>query len=210
MFQLNDQFLADLGLGALPAEQKKAFLQHIYNELEMRVGEKLTEGMSDEMLDEFGYFVDLNVEKMKEWFQTNLPDYETRQDFVALKNANPTAPEAAILSEYGAMKWLQLNRPDYPQVVASTLDELKAEIVANRDAILGGADAAGNAAVAGMPTNGQMPVGQSGAPVDYSAAGQAQMGAPVQNYTPSAGQPAQDQTNSQSQTAPVDPNQPQY
>lgn len=136
MFKLDDKFLEELGLGSLPEEQKKAFLQHIYSELEMRVGERLTEGMSDELLDEFGYFVDMNEEGMKKWFGENLPDYAERDDYKQLRQANAQAPETAIMSEYGAMKWLQLNRPDYPQVVQAVLEDLKTEIRSNKDAIL--------------------------------------------------------------------------
>jgi len=36
MFQLDDQFLKDLGLDELPDDQKQAFKEHIYNELELR------------------------------------------------------------------------------------------------------------------------------------------------------------------------------
>lgn len=139
MFRLDDKFLEDLGLGGLPPEQKQAFLQHIYSELEMRVGERLTDGMSDDLLDEFGYFVDINQDGMTKWFGENLPDYNERDDYKQLQSANPDAAETAIMSEYGAMKWLQLNRPDYPQVVATVLDELKTEITENKEAILGNA-----------------------------------------------------------------------
>jgi len=137
MFRLDNKFLEDLGLAALPDEQKKALLQHIYSELEIRVGEKLTQGMSDAMLDEFGYFVDKNVEQMKAWFAANLPDYTAQEDYQKLQQKAAGADEATLLSEYGAMKWLQKNRPDYPQVVAATLEELKKEITANKDQILG-------------------------------------------------------------------------
>jgi len=152
MFKLDDKFLEELGLAALPAEQKQAFLQHIYSELEIRVGERLTENMSDELLDEFGNFVDMNEAGMKKWFDENLPDYSERDDYKQLRSANAQAPETAIMSEYGAMKWLQLNRPDYPQVVAAVLEELKTEIRANKDSILSGA---GQAA----PAEGQVPAG---------------------------------------------------
>jgi len=144
MFKLDDKFLEDLGLGALPAEQKQAFLQHIYSELEMRVGERLTENMSDELLDEFGNFVDMNEAGMKKWFDENLPDYADRDDYKQLRSANAQAPETAIMSEYGAMKWLQLNRPNYPEVVASVLEELKNEIRTNKDSILGAQAVAGD------------------------------------------------------------------
>ena len=138
MFQLDDKFLAEIGLADLPEDQKKAFIQHIYGELEVRVGEKLTDGMSDNLLDEFGYFADMDVDKMKAWFSENLPDFATREDYKEMAEANSDASEGELMSEYGAMKWLQLNRPDYPDVVASVLAALKEEIRNNKDAILGG------------------------------------------------------------------------
>ena len=51
MFQLNEEFLKELGLDQLPEEQRKPFLQHIYSELELRVGERLSQGMSEAQLD---------------------------------------------------------------------------------------------------------------------------------------------------------------
>ncbi len=150
MFRLDDKFLEDLGLGDLPADQKQAFLQHIYSELELRVGERLTDGMSEELLDEFGAFVDMNFDGMSKWYSENLPDYAEREGYKKLRESNPQAPDTAIMSEFGAMMWLQLNRPDYPQVVAAVLDEIKLEIVGNRDTILAGG-AAGNSQTTDTP-----------------------------------------------------------
>ena len=42
-----------------------------------------------------------------------------------------------LKAEFVATKWLEVNRPDYRQVVAEVLDELKREIISNRDMILG-------------------------------------------------------------------------
>lgn len=140
MFQLDDNFLNDLGLGALPEEQKKAFLQHVYDELELSVGTKLSEGLNEMQLQEFEAFVDRDEQKVRAWFEKNMADYATRPDFQQLKaSAPPEVDELAVLSEYGSLKWLEMNRPDYRQVVASELDKIKAEIVANRDGILGSA-----------------------------------------------------------------------
>jgi hypothetical protein len=138
MFQLDEKFLDDLGLAALPADAKDEFLQHIYAELESRVGERLTENMSDDLLDEFGNFVDQDQDGMDKWYSDNLPDYASREDYKQFTATNPDADPTAVKSQYGAMKWLQLNRPDYPQVVSTVLDELKEEIRSNREAILGG------------------------------------------------------------------------
>lgn len=138
MFQLDDQFLQDVGLGALPDDQKQAFLQHIYSELELRVGTKLSEGLSDAQMAEFEAFIDRDAEKVEQWFMTNLPNYAEQQDYQQLKQGAPeSASQLDVLCEYGSLKWLELNRPDYRQVVADELAKLKQEIAQNKDAILG-------------------------------------------------------------------------
>jgi len=142
MFQLDDKFLQDVGLGDLPADQKQAFLDHFREQLELRVGTRLSEGLSDAQLEEFEAFIDRNEERVNAWIQANVPDYENDQIYQQLKSGAPeNIPQLVILSEYASLKWLGLNRPDYRDVVARTMDELKSEIIANRDAILG-ADAA--------------------------------------------------------------------
>ena len=139
MFQLDDNFLKELGLDSLPEDQKKAFLQHIYEELELRVGTKLSEGLSEQQMQEFESFVDQDDEKVRAWLDKNLPDYAQQADFQRLKASAPAnIPEIVVLAEYASLKWLELNRPDYRQVVASELEVIKSEIMSNRDAILGG------------------------------------------------------------------------
>jgi hypothetical protein len=149
MFQLDDNFLNDVGLAGLPDDQKQAFLQHIYEELELRVGTKLSEGLSEQQMGEFEAFVDQNEEVVRAWFIKNMPDYASRQDFISLQESAQkiasqypgevdTPTELAILCEYGSLKWLELNRPDYRDVVAAELESLKNEIRNNAPAILGG------------------------------------------------------------------------
>ena len=53
MFKLDNALLEELGLGALPADDKTKMLNHIYETLEMRVGMKLAERMTNQQLDEF-------------------------------------------------------------------------------------------------------------------------------------------------------------
>ena len=138
MFQLDDKFLQDVGLADLPEDQKQAFLQHIYSELELRVGTKLSEGMNEEHLAQFEAFVDQDEQKVTAWFERYLPNYRELPDFQSLKASAPAdISEAVLLSEYGSLKWLEMNRPDYKQVVASELEALKSEITQNRDSILG-------------------------------------------------------------------------
>jgi hypothetical protein len=77
MFQLDDNLLRELGLGDLPAEEKNKMLAHIYETLELRVGMKLAEQMTDSQLDEFESFIDRNDEAgALKWLETNFPDYK--------------------------------------------------------------------------------------------------------------------------------------
>lgn len=138
MFQLDDKFLQDVGLGGLPDDQKQAFLAHFREQLELRVGTKLSEGLSDAQLEEFESFIDRNDEKVNAWIAAHAADYQNDTVYQQLKNGAPeNIPDNVVLAEYASLKWLGLNRPDYRDVVAGTMKELKDEIVNNRDAILG-------------------------------------------------------------------------
>ncbi len=139
MFQLDDSFLQSLGISDLPEDQKNEFLQHIYQELELRVGEKLAQGMSEEQMAEFESILDRDESKVRGWLETNVPDYEQQEDYQNMVRAlQDTGKEITIdaLADYTATKWLAINRPNYREVVAQTLEELKNEIIQNRDAIL--------------------------------------------------------------------------
>lgn len=138
MFQLDDQFLADVGLAGLPEDQKKPFLQYTYDQLEYKVGIRLSEGMSDEQLQEFEAIIDRKQDVITQWIATNAPDYQNEEVFQRLAQATKLpVNDAGLIAEYAATKWLEVNRPDYRDVVARTLDEIKQEILKNKDAILG-------------------------------------------------------------------------
>lgn len=139
MFRLDDQFLKDIGLDGLPEDQKKPFLQHIYSELELRVGTKLSDGLTDAQLEEFESIIDRDETKIQEWLAQHAPTYMQEEAFGKLQQATKLeANDPRLIAEYTATKWLEVNRPDYRQVVAQVLEDLKREITGNKDAILGG------------------------------------------------------------------------
>ncbi len=106
--QFDDNFLNDVGLGGLPDDQKKAFLQHVLETLELRVGTRLSEGLTDEQL---------------EAFEQLSPD-------------PADTPEIAQQKQQAALQWLEANRPDYKQVVQEEMQKLKDEIIASAPSIL--------------------------------------------------------------------------
>lgn len=137
MFQLDDQFLQDIGLADLPEEQKKPFLQHVYDQLEYRVGVRLSEGMSDAQLEEFEAIIDRKPEVVEAWVAQHAPAFESDELFTKIQaTSGLQANDPQVKAEYAATKWLEVNRPDYRDVVANTLEELKQEIGKSRDVIL--------------------------------------------------------------------------
>jgi len=138
MFQLDDQFLQDIGLADLPEEQRKPFLQHVYDQLEYRVGVRLSEGMTDSQLEEFESIIDRKADVIDVWVTQYAPDFVNDPLYGKIQVASGLAEgDPRIKAEYAATKWLEVNRPDYRDVVAKTLEELKQEIIGSKDTILG-------------------------------------------------------------------------
>src|SRR3990167_4412122 len=137
MFQLDDKFLQDLGLDTLPDNQKQAFLEQVYASLEERVGVQLSEGLSDDQLEEFEAIIDRKNDRVDAWLAAHVPNFATDPAFIQLQQmSNLPQNDPGLKAEFTATKWLEINRPNYREVVAKTMEELKKEITQNRDAIL--------------------------------------------------------------------------
>ncbi len=94
--QFDDKFLQEMGLSAMPEEQKQEFLDYIQEELEVRIGERISKGLTEVQLNEFDRITD----------------------------------------QAEAAKWLEKNRPDFREIVARTINEMKDEIRANRTKLI--------------------------------------------------------------------------
>lgn len=117
MIKLDDTLLQELGLASLPPEEKKKLLAHVYETLEMRVGMKLAEQMSDAQLSEFEQFIDRNDEPgALRWLETNFPNYKdvVAAEFDKLKaEIKQSAPQ--ILSAGSQMPSTMPPAQPYPQ-----------------------------------------------------------------------------------------------
>ena len=136
MFQLNDQFLADVGLDALPAGDKSGLLKHVYETLELRVGTRLSEGLSYAQLEEFERIIDREVDVIIEWVEHHAPDFPQDPVYQAMREALSGADDSVILCEFVSTKWLEVNRRDYRDVVAAEVKRLKAELMEAAPGIL--------------------------------------------------------------------------
>ncbi|MBQ9017462.1 hypothetical protein IJ118_00070 [Candidatus Saccharibacteria bacterium] len=71
--QFDDNFLQDMGLSAMPEDQKQPFLDYVQNELEVRIGMRISKGLTDAQLAEFDAITE-QAEATK-WLEKNRPDY---------------------------------------------------------------------------------------------------------------------------------------
>src|ERR1700712_4223265 len=88
MLKIDDNLLQTIGLGALPTEDKRGLLTHIYETLEMRVGMRLADQMTNEQLDEFEtYFEAKDDAGAFKWLESNFPNYKdiVNEEFEKLK-----------------------------------------------------------------------------------------------------------------------------
>ncbi len=71
--QFDEKFLQEMGLSAMPEDQKQKFLDYIQEELEIRIGERISRGLSETQLNEFDQISD--PQEAAEWLEKNRPDY---------------------------------------------------------------------------------------------------------------------------------------
>jgi hypothetical protein len=120
MFKLDNALLEELGLGALPADEKNKMLAHIYETLEMRVGIKLAEQMTNQQLDEFEGFIDRNDEPgALKWLETNFPNYKqvVADELEKLKTEiKRDAPQIVAASQQAAAQQAPSQSPQAPGV----------------------------------------------------------------------------------------------
>ena len=71
--QFDENFLQEMGLSAMPEDEKQKFLDYIQEEVEVRIGERISKGLTETQLNEFDQITD-QAEATK-WLEKNRPDY---------------------------------------------------------------------------------------------------------------------------------------
>ena len=128
MIRVDENFLRETGLGDLDEMQRTAFIEEAQRLLENRIGEKLSEGLSLEQLEEFDGIMKKDKNVMIKAL-AKLGDYRIDEVYQnLLKRYGVTEGTLDILSEYLSVKWIQTNRPNYAEVSRQVFEELKQEV----------------------------------------------------------------------------------
>lgn len=135
MIRVDENFLRETGLGDLDEVQKTAFIEEAQRLLENRIGEKLSEGLSLEQLEEFDGIMKKDKNVMIKAL-AKLGDYRIDEVYQnLLKRYEVTEGTVDILSEYLSVKWIQTNRPNYAEVSRQVFEELEQEVRASSEEI---------------------------------------------------------------------------
>lgn len=136
MVKIDEKFLEEVGLSGMSEERKADFIIQTQEELETRVGEKMSEGMTIDQLREFDGIMNNDRNTMIRVL-AQIGDYREDELYQKLlKRHGVTEGNLEILGEYLSVKWVQINRPDYATITANIAEELKAEIIGAREQIL--------------------------------------------------------------------------
>ena len=136
MFQFDESFLESVGLSNMPEEEKENFLQYAQDQLEVRIGEKMSEGLTEEQLDEFEKIIDSDQETVQKWLD-QLGDYKNDETYKKLlEGAEDEEDSPQFLNDFVTAKWLDKNCPQYQDIIKDAMKGLQDEIASQKDAIL--------------------------------------------------------------------------
>ncbi len=135
MFQLDDKFFEGIGIERMSPEEAVVFKQHVQEELEARIGERIMDGFSSEKLEEFEQIMDDAPGFVDNWLRLNVPDFRNDKTFAALVQNNNGQETRQVISEFASLKWLEINRPDFNQISMLVIKEMQDELKANIDKI---------------------------------------------------------------------------
>ncbi len=136
MFQFDESFLESVGLSGMPEEEKANFLQYAQDQFEVRIGEKMSEGLTEEQLDEFEKIID-NDQATVQQLLAQMGDYKNDEVYKKLLvGAEDEEGTPEFLNDFVTAKWLDKNCPQYQDLIKEALQGLQEEIVSQKDAIL--------------------------------------------------------------------------
>jgi len=141
MFQVDDTFLEELGIKNIPEDQRAKMRTQLTEELEDRIGEKVMAGLNEDQITEFESLFTQDESHQHKWLQKHMPEYEQAIDykeFIKEAGVDGDVP-AEVLADFVTVKWFEMNCPDYQNLVKEAMEELKEELLHNRDIIMGSA-----------------------------------------------------------------------
>ena len=136
LFSLDMSVLDEAGLGPMPADKKVAFLQHIEEELDLRIGKRMSGMINDTQWVEFEKLSGGDQSLVNGILSTQ-GDYKNDEVVKLLAQAaGTTVDNPDFQTQYAVTKWIEKNCPGYEKVVEEELLKMVEELKSRKDQIL--------------------------------------------------------------------------
>jgi hypothetical protein len=123
MYQ-DEQIIEQLGIAHLSDDEKTT----VINEAQVRIGEAVSEQLTDEQLNEYQAIIDGNEQVITPWLEKNVPEYKDEAVYQAFEEAVDSDPERNNPAKlFASIAWVQFTVPHIQDVVAKALDAFKKE-----------------------------------------------------------------------------------
>ena len=123
MYQ-DEQIIEQLNIAALPDDEK----EEVITEAQVRIGETISEELTDEQLAEYKAIIDGNEQVINAWLEKNVPHYKEEAIYQSFEEAYESDPEKNSPAKlFASIAWIQLTVPHIQDLVAKALDNFKQE-----------------------------------------------------------------------------------
>jgi hypothetical protein len=129
MFNLSEEYLKEVGVAIMPQAMQDEIIPGIIKSIQGKISIKMSEQLSDLLINEFDYLTLGTADEVRNWLVKVIPYYIESPEYVtAMKESG--ASEDDFVKAYGVTKWLEMNVPNYSQLVADAMEETKQGLIA--------------------------------------------------------------------------------
>lgn len=125
MFELSEEYLADIGIATMPEPARSTLIENIKKLIQNRLNLKLADELTDEKVAELER-ISTSLDDAKWWLGENYPRYEGSPEYEQFKKQVNEGNDPIAL--FAQSKWLQVNIPNFAMLLQETLDEVKGEL----------------------------------------------------------------------------------
>lgn len=128
MFSIDEKFMEDIGILAMPKEARDQLVagieESIKTEVLIEVADDITDFLQSE-LEGIGESADF----ANEWLSRNLPHYAGSKEFEQFSEKASPAEGATIEQLYAYAKWFEMNIPTFGATIETVKERVKQELI---------------------------------------------------------------------------------
>lgn len=129
MFNLPEEYLKEIGVANMPQAMQDELIPGITKSIQGKISMKMSDQLSDTLIDELDYLTLGTADEVRMWIVKVIPYYAESPEYVmGMKESGVS--EDDFVKAYGVAKWLEMNVPNYGQLVADAMEETKQGLIA--------------------------------------------------------------------------------